>query len=114
MNEIVRKASDAQAFASDPEASAFVSANAGTGKTKLLTDRVLRLLLEGAVADGILCVTYTRAAAAEMRNRIASRLAQWAIIPTVDLRSDLAGMLFLQLRLCAGKLLCESHFHHLG
>ena len=92
MNEIVRKASDAQAFASDPEASAFVSANAGTGKTKLLTDRVLRLLLEGAVADGILCVTYTRAAAAEMRNRIASRLAQWAIIPTVDLRSDLAGM----------------------
>ena len=60
MNEIVRKASDAQAFASDPEASAFVSANAGTGKTKLLTDGVLRLLLEGAVADGILCVTYTR------------------------------------------------------
>ena len=54
MNEIIRKASDAQAFASDPEVSAFVSANAGTGKTKLLTDRVLRLLLEGAVADGIL------------------------------------------------------------
>ena len=92
MNEIVKKASDAQALASDPTASAFVSANAGTGKTKLLTDRVLRLLLEGAVADGILCVTYTRAAAAEMRNRIANRLAQWAIIPTVDLRSDLAGM----------------------
>ena len=92
MNEIVKKASDAQALASDPMASAFVSANAGTGKTKLLTDRVLRLLLEGAVADGILCVTYTRAAAAEMRNRIANRLAQWAIIPTVDLRSDLAGM----------------------
>ena len=92
MNEIVKKATDAQASASDPVASAFVSANAGTGKTKLLTDRVLRLLLEGAVADGILCVTYTRAAAAEMRNRIASRLAQWAIIPTVELRSDLAGM----------------------
>ena len=79
MNEIVKKASDAQALASDPMASAFVSANAGTGKTKLLTDRVLRLLLEGAVADGILCVTYTRAAAAEMRNRIANRLAQCSL-----------------------------------
>ena len=53
MNEIVRKASDAQAFASDPEASAFVSANAGTGKTKLLTDRVLRLLLEGARREAL-------------------------------------------------------------
>ena len=69
MNEVVKKASETQALASDPASSAFVSANAGTGKTKVLTDRVLRLLLEGAVADGILCVTYTRAAAAEMRRQ---------------------------------------------
>ena len=62
-------ASAAQAQASDPMASVFVSANAGTGKTKVLTDRVLRLLLAGASADAILCVTYTRAAAAESRGR---------------------------------------------
>ena len=54
MNEMIARASVAQAKASDPAASVFVSANAGTGKTKLLTDRVLRLLLSGAPADGIL------------------------------------------------------------
>ena len=81
MNEMIARASADQAKASDPAASVFVSANAGTGKTKLLTDRVLRLLLSGAPADGILCVTYTRAAAAEMRNRIFKRLANWATIP---------------------------------
>ena len=75
MNEMISRAGANQAIASDPEASAFVSANAGTGKTKLLTDRVLRLLLAGAPADGILCVTYTRTAAAEMRNRIFKQLA---------------------------------------
>ena len=80
MNEMIARASANQAKASDPAASVFVSANAGTGKTKLLTDRVLRLLLSGAPADGILCVTYTRAAAAEMRNRIFKRLASWTII----------------------------------
>lgn len=85
-----------QARASDPHASVFVSANAGTGKTKLLTDRVLRLLLEGTVADSILCVTYTRAAAAEMRNRIADRLADWAIIPTQDLQKDMMSMGIVQ------------------
>ena len=68
MTDLIHHASAAQAYASDPAASTFVSANAGTGKTKLLTDRVLRLLLAGAPADSILCVTYTRAAAAEMRN----------------------------------------------
>ena len=46
-----------QTYAADPLASVFVSANAGTGKTKLLTDRVLRLLLSGSPADSILCVT---------------------------------------------------------
>ena len=92
MNNPVIAASAAQERASDPLASVFVSANAGTGKTKLLTDRVLRLLLAGAEADGILCVTYTRAAAAEMRNRIAVRLANWAIMPTAELTADLGSM----------------------
>ena len=92
MNEMIDRASAYQAMASDPAASVFVSANAGTGKTKLLTDRVLRLLLSGAPPDGILCVTYTRAAAAEMRNRIFKRLADWAIIPAKALGEDLENM----------------------
>jgi ATP-dependent helicase/nuclease subunit A len=90
--DMIVEASAHQAFAADPLASAFVSANAGTGKTKLLTDRVLRLLLSGAPADGILCVTYTRTAAAEMRNRIFGRLAEWAIMPAGDLGESLAAM----------------------
>ena len=81
-----------QALASDPNASVFVSANAGTGKTKLLTDRVLRLMLEGAPPDSILCVTYTRAAAAEMRNRISAKLAKWTVMTAEELLADLAGM----------------------
>ena len=72
----------------DPGVSVFVSANAGTGKTKLLTDRVLRLMLDGAQPESILCVTYTRAAAAEMRNRISVRLASWTVMTSEDLRSD--------------------------
>jgi ATP-dependent helicase/nuclease subunit A len=92
MNEVVTQACAAQGFASDPAASAFVSANAGTGKTKVLSERVLRLLLNGAVADGILCVTYTRAAAAEMRNRIARQLGNWVVMPTAALRDELAAM----------------------
>ena len=92
MNKMIARASADQAKASDPAASVFVSANAGTGKTKLLTDRVLRLLLSGAPADAILCVTYTRAAAAEMRNRIFKRLADWAIIPAKALGEDLGNM----------------------
>jgi ATP-dependent helicase/nuclease subunit A len=95
MSEMIARASANQAKASDPAASVFVSANAGTGKTKLLTDRVLRLLLSGAPADGILCVTYTRAAAAEMRNRIFKRLADWTIIPAKALRDDLENMGFV-------------------
>ena len=92
MNNLIQHASAAQARASDPVASVFVSANAGTGKTKLLTDRVLRLLLAGAPADSILCVTYTRAAAAEMRNRINKRLGDWTIISAQKLADDLKDM----------------------
>ena len=92
MTDLIHRASTAQAHASDPAASVFVSANAGTGKTKLLTDRVLRLLLAGAPADSILCVTYTRAAAAEMRNRINKRLGDWTIISAKALTEDLQNM----------------------
>ncbi len=70
-----------QRLASDPEASAWVSANAGTGKTAVLVRRVLRLLLAGVKPEGILCLTYTKNAAAEMENRLLKELARWAIEP---------------------------------
>jgi ATP-dependent helicase/nuclease subunit A len=67
-----------QRGAADPTASVWVSASAGTGKTKILTDRVLNLMLAGTPPHRILCLTYTKAAAAEMRTRIAGRLIGWA------------------------------------
>ena len=70
-----------QAIASTPTASVWVSASAGSGKTKVLADRVLRLLLSGADPGRILCLTFTRAAAAEMQNRIRRLLGEWAVMP---------------------------------
>ena len=67
-----------QQLASNPAASAWVSASAGTGKTKVLTDRALRLMLDGTPPQRILCLTFTRAAAAEMANRLNQRLISWA------------------------------------
>lgn len=74
-----------QAIASDPGRSAWVSANAGSGKTHVLTQRVIRLLLAGARPSAILCLTYTKAAASEMSNRVFERLAEWAIFPDEEL-----------------------------
>ncbi|MCP8883057.1 double-strand break repair helicase AddA [Devosia sp. XJ19-1] len=78
-----------QALASDPDLSIWVEANAGSGKTFVLTHRVLRLLLAGVKPQSILCLTYTKAAAAEMRKRVGGRLAQWAVADEADLRDDL-------------------------
>src|ERR1700722_1627382 len=63
----------------DPAASLFVSANAGAGKTSLLTNRVLRLLLSGAPPSAILCLTFTNAAAAEMKSRVLEKLGAWVM-----------------------------------
>ena len=82
----------AQRRASDPEASAWVGASAGTGKTKVLTDRVLRLMLSGTPPHRILCITFTKAAAAEMANRINARLATWATSDDAALEDDLAAL----------------------
>src|SRR5215467_5112845 len=82
------KPSDAKR-ATDPEASAWVSANAGAGKTHLLTDRVTRLLLSGASPSRILCLTYTKAAAAEMATRLFARLGDWALLADSDLTAKL-------------------------
>jgi ATP-dependent helicase/nuclease subunit A len=80
---------DEQALAADPEVHAALSASAGTGKTQVLTARVLRLLLRGARPESILCLTFTKAAAAEMANRIGARLAAWVRLKDSELATDL-------------------------
>ena len=86
-----RSMSDQQ-IASDPQFSVWVSANAGTGKTKVLTDRVLRLLLAGTAPSRILCITYTKAAAAEMENRIHDMLSAWVAMDDEVLKSALHNL----------------------
>src|SRR5580698_9733743 len=71
---------DAQTRASDPAASAFVSANAGSGKTHVLVQRVIRLLLAGVPPEKILCITFTKAAAANMAERVFSTLGHWVTL----------------------------------
>lgn len=68
-----------QRRAADPDLSIWVDANAGTGKTGVLTDRVLGLLFKGVPPNAILCLTFTKAAAGEMRQRVERRLAEWAV-----------------------------------
>ncbi len=79
------EASQRQVTAADPAASTWLSANAGSGKTRVLTDRVARLLLEDVSPQNILCLTYTKAAAAEMQNRLFKRLGSWAMLDDVNL-----------------------------
>ncbi|RYF95704.1 MAG: double-strand break repair helicase AddA, partial [Caulobacteraceae bacterium] len=83
----------AQARAADPTLNAFVTANAGSGKTKTLIDRVARLLLAGAPPSAILCVTYTKAAAAEMQARLFELLGGWAVTPDEKLSEAMARLL---------------------
>jgi ATP-dependent helicase/nuclease subunit A len=78
--DAAERATRLQRQAADPAVCAWVNASAGSGKTTVLRDRVLRLLLAGARPTGILCLTFTRAAAAEMANRIATQLREWAIL----------------------------------
>jgi ATP-dependent helicase/nuclease subunit A len=82
-----------QARASDPLVSAWVGASAGSGKTKVLTDRVLRLLLErDQPPNRILCLTFTKAAAAEMATRLAKRLGEWAVADDATLEQQIAAL----------------------
>ncbi|MCE9507499.1 MAG: double-strand break repair helicase AddA [Alphaproteobacteria bacterium] len=81
-----------QRRASDPSVSAWVTASAGTGKTKVLTDRVLRLMLNGARPDQVLCLTFTRAAASVMTNRIRDELGAWATCDDETLQTRLTKL----------------------
>ncbi len=92
MSDARDAASLRQVQASDPGASVWLSANAGSGKTKVLTDRVARLLLAGTPPHRILCLTYTKAAAGEMQNRLFGLLGRWAMAPDAALAADLAAL----------------------
>ncbi len=82
----------AQHRAANPATSTWLSANAGSGKTKVLIDRVARLLLSGVSPQHILCLTYTKAAATEMQNRLFERLGAWAMMPEPALRAALTDL----------------------
>jgi len=86
VDETTRKA---VADASNPLASAWVSANAGSGKTFVLARRVVRLLLAGTDPGRILCLTFTKAAAAEMAKRVFATLAEWATLSDAALRKEI-------------------------
>ena len=82
-------ATQRQVQAAHPNMSTWLSANAGSGKTKVLTDRVARLLLSGISPEHILCLTYTKAAASEMQNRLFKRLGKWAMLGNDALGQEL-------------------------
>ncbi|HTQ71134.1 MAG TPA: double-strand break repair helicase AddA [Acidocella sp.] len=88
----IEDANRQQLAASNPAVSSFVAASAGSGKTKLLTDRLLRLMLAGTAPEKILCLTYTKAAAAEMRIRLNKRLGEWVAMPQAALSAKLRAL----------------------
>lgn len=85
-------ASSQQSVAANPLHSAWVEASAGSGKTKVLIDRVLRLLLAGVAPHRILCLTFTKAAAAEMAVRLTGKLGSWATKTDADLARELLSL----------------------
>jgi ATP-dependent helicase/nuclease subunit A len=93
MSTARERAETEQLRASNPAVSAFVAASAGSGKTKLLTDRLLRLMLSGADPARIQCLTFTKAAAAEMALRLQDRLGKWVSLDDVALDEQLKKLL---------------------
>jgi ATP-dependent helicase/nuclease subunit A len=93
LDRVRRETQRHQCEAADPDASAWVSANAGTGKTHVLTMRILRLLLGGTEPARILALTYTKAAAAEMSKRVFARLGEWVTADEADLKERLTQLL---------------------
>jgi len=86
------EATQRQIDAARPDRSTWLSANAGSGKTRVLTDRVARLLLDDVDPRHILCLTYTKAAASEMQNRLFKRLGEWAMLPDARLSAELRDL----------------------
>ncbi|MDD2325570.1 MAG: double-strand break repair helicase AddA [Alphaproteobacteria bacterium] len=92
LSSLAENVGAAQRRASDPSTSVWVSASAGSGKTKVLADRVTRLLLDKVRPERILCLTFTRAAAAEMSIRLSQRLARWATCAPEALQAELTDL----------------------
>src|SRR3954462_14296694 len=87
-DEVLRR----QIAASDPKVSAWVAANAGSGKTHVLAQRVTRLLLDGVEPGKVLCITFTKAAAANMANRVFDELRRWTALDDVQLDAAIRQM----------------------
>ena len=92
MSTLLDEARAHQVTAADPDLSVFVTANAGSGKTTTLVSRVARLLLKRVQPGEILCVTYTKAAAAEMQARLFDKLGTWAVADDRALAKELAEL----------------------
>jgi len=92
--ELVTSAAyDAQRDAANPAFTRLVAANAGSGKTHVLVSRVSRLLLSGVNPDRILCLTYTKAAAAEMQARLFDTLGKWSVMSDDELNTELVKLI---------------------
>lgn len=89
MDQLLEKVQAEQRPASDPTASVWVTANAGSGKTRILVDRIIRLMLSNCDMQRILCLTFTRAAAAEMETRLFDRLAEWSTLSDPKLEEEI-------------------------
>lgn len=94
-----------QRRASDPTTSAWVSANAGSGKTFVLSRRVIRILLSGSPASRLLCLTFTKAAAATMSNRIFAVLGSWTRMDDATLAAEIAGLEGTTARVSSSRLM---------
>lgn len=91
-DKLLKTLDGGQRAAAQPQDHVWLGASAGTGKTQVLSARVLRLMLAGVSPEAILCITFTKAGAAEMAHRIHERLAMWVRMADGDLRLDLAAL----------------------
>lgn len=91
-DRLLKPLDEGQQAAARPDDHVWLGASAGTGKTQVLSARVLRLMLDGVAPDAILCITFTKAGAAEMAHRIHERLALWVRMDDFDLRADLNAL----------------------
>ena len=89
MNDLLKIINKDQQKASNPLSSVWVAASAGSGKTKVLTDRVLNLLLLNGQPEKLLCLTFTKTAAAEMSNRINDVLKSWVVMSDEKLAEEI-------------------------
>jgi ATP-dependent helicase/nuclease subunit A len=108
MTPAIRHATEQQTLAARPDHHIHVEANAGSGKTRVLVSRVARLLLTGSAPDKILCLTYTKAAAGEMKSRLFETLGEWSIANDETLRGKLNKLYNDESRAYTGSDLAEA------